>query len=65
MDDAEYTLTPSQVQSFWELGYLRITGFLSKSESSMLQKWAQEVHDLPRTEDAPWMPYEVSFKELK
>lgn len=61
MDNSEYPLTDSQLRSFHELGYLHITGFLSKSESLILQKWAQEVHDLPRTEDASWMPYEVSF----
>jgi hypothetical protein len=23
-----------------------------------LQRWAQQVHDLPRTSVTPWMPYE-------
>ncbi|EED19020.1 conserved hypothetical protein [Talaromyces stipitatus ATCC 10500] len=56
--DSEYILTASQLQSFQELGYLLIKGFLSESESLRLQRWAQEIYDLPRTEDVPWMPYE-------
>ncbi|CRG82742.1 hypothetical protein PISL3812_00087 [Talaromyces islandicus] len=56
--DAEFPLDASQIQFFHDRGYLLIRNFLSTSESAHLQQWAQEVHDLPRTEDAPWMPYE-------
>ncbi|QKX63780.1 uncharacterized protein TRUGW13939_10951 [Talaromyces rugulosus] len=56
--DADYPLTASQIQFFEDRGYLLIRNFLSTSEAVHLQQWAQEVHDLPRTEDAPWMPYE-------
>ncbi|KAH8690637.1 hypothetical protein BGW36DRAFT_420147 [Talaromyces proteolyticus] len=56
--DSDYPLTPSQVQFFQDRGYLLIRNFLPASESSLLQQWAQEIHDLPRTEDVPWMPYE-------
>lgn len=31
---------------------------MSPEETIALQQWAQEVHDLPRTAETPWMPYE-------
>ena len=31
---------------------------LSPEETTQLQHWAQEVHDLPRTSETPWMSYE-------
>ncbi|KAH8805297.1 hypothetical protein F5884DRAFT_679305, partial [Xylogone sp. PMI_703] len=43
---------------FNEKGYLLIKSFLSQEEAQELQQWTQEVHDLPRTADAPYMPYE-------
>ncbi|KAJ5912587.1 hypothetical protein N7504_001470 [Penicillium tannophilum] len=58
MDNFNYPLTPEQLQSFQENGYLLVRGFFSEPEAKTLQQWAQEVHDLPRTADVPWMPYE-------
>lgn len=65
MDNSYYALSEEQNKFFQDHGYLIIRGFLSSSETRGLQQWAQEVHDLPRTEDVPWMPYEVSniFKD--
>lgn len=60
MDDYYVDLSDEQLQSFNENGYLVIPGFFNPDESTELQNWAQEVHDLPRTADVPWMPYEVS-----
>ncbi|KAF2492968.1 PhyH-domain-containing protein [Lophium mytilinum] len=50
----------SQAQSdfFKEHGYLILHDVLLKAEVSDLQTWAQEVHDWPREEHSPWMPYE-------
>lgn len=59
MENSYYPLSPQQLQSFEEKGYLVIPGFLSSDEPQRLQQWAQEVHDLPRTGDVPYMPYEV------
>ncbi|KAJ5150339.1 uncharacterized protein N7482_010797 [Penicillium canariense] len=58
MDNFHYDLTAEQLQSFQESGYLLVRGFFSPQETKLLQQWAQEVHDLPRTPDVPWMPYE-------
>lgn len=58
MDNFNYPLTPEQLQSFQENGYLLVRSFFSEPEAKKLQQWAQEVHDLPRTADVPWMPYE-------
>jgi 2-aminoethylphosphonate dioxygenase len=54
----EYTITSSQQQFFQEKGYLILRDVLSPSQTTSLQSWAQEVHDLPRTSETPWMPYE-------
>lgn len=59
MENQPVTLTESQLQFFTEKGYLYIPRFMSPEETIELQKWAQEVHDLPRTPDSKWMPYEV------
>lgn len=59
MNDYHFELSKDELQSFHEDGYLLIPGFLSPDESTVLKQWAQEVHDLPRSADAPWMPYEV------
>lgn len=59
MENAYYALSEDQIQFFQKHGYLIIRAFLTSSETQGLQQWAQEVHDLPRTEDATWMPYEV------
>ncbi|KAL2811870.1 hypothetical protein BJX63DRAFT_443853 [Aspergillus granulosus] len=58
MENSHYSLSADQLQGFRERGYLLIPGFFSKEESKNLQQWAQEVHDLPRTPEVPWMPYE-------
>lgn len=52
-------VTEDQIRSFQEKGYLLVRSFLSPEEAKQLQQWSQEVHDLPRTEDTPYMPYEV------
>ena len=54
----EYLITPSQQTLFEQKGYLILRDILSPAETLALKKWAQEVHDLPRTEETPWMPYE-------
>jgi hypothetical protein len=53
-----YTILPELQKFFQEKGYLVLRDVLSKGEVTDLQRWAQEVHDLPRTSEAPWMPYE-------
>ncbi|RFU31815.1 hypothetical protein B7463_g4508, partial [Scytalidium lignicola] len=58
MDEVHKELTEDQIKSFHEEGYLLIPSFLSPTESQKLKQWAQEVHDLPRTTDTPYMPYE-------
>lgn len=59
MDNYHFGLSEEQLQSFHEKGYLLIPGFFNPAESAVLKQWAQEVHDLPRTGDVPYMPYEV------
>ncbi|KAJ5192022.1 uncharacterized protein N7498_011007 [Penicillium cinerascens] len=58
MDNFHYDLTSEQLQSFQDRGYLLVCGFFNPTETRVLQQWAQEVHDLPRTPGVPWMPYE-------
>lgn len=58
MDNFHYDLTSEQLQSFQDRGYLLVRGFFNPTETRVLQEWAQEVHDLPRTPGVPWMPYE-------
>ncbi|KAF7157837.1 hypothetical protein CNMCM5623_002271 [Aspergillus felis] len=58
MDNYYYSLKEEQLQSYKEKGYLLIENFLNKAEVQLLQQWSQEVHDLPRTPEVPWMPYE-------
>jgi hypothetical protein len=53
-----YTITPSQHEFFAKTGYLILRDAFSLTETTALQHWAQEVHDLPRTPETPWMPYE-------
>jgi hypothetical protein len=60
MENFYYTLTEDQLRFYEDQGYLIIRGFFSGPERQGLQQWAQEVHDLPRTGDVPYMPYEVS-----
>lgn len=62
MDNSYYTLTEDQLQFYEEKGYLLIQGFFNPPETKVLQQWTQEVHDLPRTPDATYMPYEVRSK---
>ncbi|KAJ0414048.1 hypothetical protein BJY00DRAFT_305898 [Aspergillus carlsbadensis] len=58
MENNHYILTPEQTASYQEDGFLLIQGFLDPRETIRLQEWTQEVHDLPRTSDASYMPYE-------
>ena len=51
-------LTSEQLGFFQEKGYLILRDVMSKEDTINLQRWAQEVHDLPRTAETPWMPYE-------
>lgn len=53
-----YNITPEQQSFFDEKGYLILRDVVSDGEAVALQLWAQEVHDLPRTAETPWMPYE-------
>ncbi|KAJ5351021.1 hypothetical protein N7541_008748 [Penicillium brevicompactum] len=65
MNDSYFTLSDDQLQSFQDNGYLLVRGFFTSDESQLLQKWASEVHDLPCTPDAPWMPYQEVNSEGK
>jgi hypothetical protein len=53
-----YKILPEQQEFFEEKGYLILRDVLSASEATDLQRWAQEVHNLPRNASTPWMPYE-------
>jgi hypothetical protein len=53
-----YTITTDQLDFFDTKGYLILRDVMSSEETIALQHWAQEVHDLPRTSETPWMPYE-------
>jgi len=53
-----YNVSPEQQAFFEDKGYLILRDVMSKEEAIDLQRWAQEVHDLPRTAETPWMPYE-------
>ena len=59
MENSHYDLTKDQIQAYNEKGYLLLRNFFDKPETDRLQQWTQEVHDFPRTADAPYMPYEV------
>jgi 2-aminoethylphosphonate dioxygenase len=51
-------ISSGQQDFFEKKGYLVLRDVLSEGEVIDLQRWAQEVHDLPRTSETPWMPYE-------
>jgi 2-aminoethylphosphonate dioxygenase len=53
-----YVVSISQKEFFAANGYLILRDVLNSDETKALQIWAQEVHDLPRTLETPWMPYE-------
>jgi hypothetical protein len=53
-----YAISSEQQIFFDERGYLVLRDVMSAEETVALQHWAQEVHDLPRTSESPWMPYE-------
>lgn len=53
-----YSISPDQQSFFDEKGYLILRDVMSEEDTVALQHWAQEVHDLPRTSETPWMPYE-------
>ncbi|OJI85336.1 hypothetical protein ASPTUDRAFT_41549 [Aspergillus tubingensis CBS 134.48] len=65
MDNSYYALTGDQLHFYEEKGYLLIQGFFNPPETKVLQQWTQEVHDLPRTPDATYMPYEEVNAEGK
>lgn len=54
-----YHVSPQQKESFEKDGFLVLHDVLTASETTSLQKWAQEVHDWPISADVGWMPYEV------
>ena len=58
-------LSPDQLSSFEHKGYLILRDMMSPKQVADLQKWSQEVHDLPRTKDATYMPYEEVQKDGK
>ncbi|KAH7400303.1 hypothetical protein BKA64DRAFT_622965 [Cadophora sp. MPI-SDFR-AT-0126] len=53
-----YQIKDTQMAFFAERGYLIIKDGLSAAETSLLQTWVQEVHDLPRTANCPYIQYE-------
>lgn len=53
-----YTISTAQKTFFDSKGYLILRDVLNSEEAADLGHWAQEVHDLPRTAETPWMPYE-------
>lgn len=54
----EYHISPEQKSFFDKSGYIALRDILNEDEVVELQSWSQEVHDLPRTAETPWMPYE-------
>ena len=58
-------LSQDQLTFFQEKGYLILRDIMSRDEVADLQKWSQEVHDLPRARDATYMPYEEVQKDGK
>ncbi|KAH7327484.1 hypothetical protein BKA65DRAFT_555038 [Rhexocercosporidium sp. MPI-PUGE-AT-0058] len=54
----QYILSENQLAVFEETGYLIIGDIFSIAEIRGLQTWVQEIHDLPRTMDCPYIPYE-------
>ena len=53
-----YYISDEQMEFFEQKGYLIIPDGLSTVEILQLKTWVQEVHDLPRTIDCPYIPYE-------
>ncbi|TVY64348.1 hypothetical protein LSUE1_G005906 [Lachnellula suecica] len=53
-----YTISAEQQRFFEEKRYLILRDIFDPKEITNLQHWAQEVHDLPRASETPWMPYE-------
>ncbi|KAL2061153.1 hypothetical protein VTL71DRAFT_7426 [Oculimacula yallundae] len=56
--EMRYLLNESQLTFYEEKGYLIIKDGFSNTDIHDLQTWVQEVHDLPRTMDCPYIPYE-------
>jgi 2-aminoethylphosphonate dioxygenase len=50
-------LSAEDLTSFEKDGYLILRNLLTAQETIDLQRYAQEVHDLPTDESSPWMPY--------
>ena len=59
--DLNIKLLPKHHRFFAKEGYLILEDVLNTVNSKKLQIWAQEVHDLPRTSEVLWIPYEVSW----
>ena len=53
-------LSQDKIQFFVENGFIVLKNVFTPTETKELQEWAQVVHDLPRTSEVPWMPYEVN-----
>ncbi|XMA12036.1 hypothetical protein WAI453_004827 [Rhynchosporium graminicola] len=53
-----YLLSKAQLAFYEEMGYLIIKDGISDAEINDLRAWVQEVHDLPRTMDCLYIPYE-------
>jgi hypothetical protein len=53
-----YHISQEQKSFFNTNGYIILRDILNKGEILDLQAWSQEVHDLPRTAETSWMPYE-------
>ncbi|KUJ18468.1 PhyH-domain-containing protein [Mollisia scopiformis] len=54
----EYHISKEQKEFFDKNGYLILRDVFNEVDVEGLQRWSQEVHDLPRTAETPWMPYE-------
>lgn len=55
---APYPISAEQQAFFEKNGYLILRDVMTADKVVALQRHAQEVHDLPRTAETPWMPYE-------
>lgn len=56
-------LSQGQLTLFQEKGYLILRDIMSAKQVTDLQIWSQEVHDLPRSQEATYMPYEEVQKD--
>lgn len=58
MPSLDGSLSSSQISRYHEDGYLTISSLFSTSQVLQLKTWAQEIHDLPRTQDCSYIPYD-------